>query len=137
MKTIFKRGRKVNLNPPKWWKFGKWTQKIFGNADSPEPNINYRYKSRWHWLFIRNPLHNLMFYGIGISNKDRRLKGIEPDEHFIDGRFNWIVSYVGNKKYPYISYQKTFKKWRFQFYLGWRPSGAFGFKCRFFRHRRK
>ncbi len=130
MYKFFRYGRPVDHTPPAYWKLGKFLWMIFGNSDDPEPEHSYpsgwsQGRKRLHWLFVRNPLHNFSWYFIGVADKDRWIEGKAPEAHFVDG-WNFTITRIKHVRLPYLSYRKG----RFQFYFGWRPSGAFGFKCR-------
>lgn len=110
---------------------------LFGNDDDPIPPAAY-YSNKPQWFrkmmwWLRNPCHNLFHYVLGIRGKPFTvLWYLKEDATLVEG-FNIVI-----KKYyllfPLISYQKTFKTYIFQFYLGWRRSGALGGKLRF-RHK--
>ena len=78
--------------------------------------------------WFRNPAHDFAHYIIGFVD--------DPDYHTVYGEAvealkpGWIVA-IRRWKWlflPYIAYQG-----KFQFYLGWRPYGAFGTKFNFAR----
>ncbi|HSH94960.1 MAG TPA: hypothetical protein VK968_12495 [Roseimicrobium sp.] len=106
---------------PVWW---------FGNDDDPEPPEWYRpedprRRGKWYW---RNPLHNFMFYVIGISDKEFTRSGRYPSAVFApDGGWNFATSRRRWCILPFASYQRG----EFKFYLGWRERGNFGGKLTF------
>lgn len=114
--------------------------KIFGNDDDPEAPlwfVNGHCKgkdSTWCKLkwYIRNPLHNLTFYLIGLKGKD--FVDV-PDSALYKEGGGWKYSYrlYGGKKYPLISYASHGNVMcGINFYIGWRPwSGAFGLTFRY------
>lgn len=71
------------------------------------------------WWF-RNPFHNLFFYVIGVADRERvfystREWGSEGwTFHLLNYKWLWL---------PLISYRGVVN-----FYIGWRPYGAFGTK---------
>ena len=140
MKKILIKARKPKYsNPPSWWKLGKFLWRILGNSDEPEPpkwfkpnkSIWYR---RFYWLFVRNILHNFTWYVIGFKDKDKFVYGKEPNKVFVSESWNWLIIHPLTKiplYFPFVSYQKKISKDRlFQFYIGMRPDGAWGFKFR-------
>jgi hypothetical protein len=108
------------LNPA-WW---------FGNADDPVAPDWYRpgkscRNFMWH---LRNPCHNFNCYVIGITDKPFTRIGRFPDrvENPNDG-WNWTVCRYKRLRLPFVDYKHR----RFEFYCGWRSSGAFGMKLNF------
>ena len=105
------------LNPV-WW---------FGNIDEPAAPAWYRPDSKhrnflWH---LRNPLHNLDHYVIGISDKTfiRYSKDSEGDSKQ-DGGWDFTLARRKLVVLPFLSYRLG----RFNFYFGWRERGDFGIK---------
>lgn len=97
----------------------------FGNYDDPSPPKTYRPKlnepfRRLLWL-IRNPLHNFMFYWIGIAGVKRIFVG-----NFLEDGWNISYTYTKNFTFPLISYKEDL----FEFYIGWRRNGGFGIALR-------
>ena len=99
---------------------------LFGNDDD-----GYFGDDKWRggrektlWLAIlwwfRNPFHNLFFYVIGVADRDRvfyssREWGSEGwTFHLLNYKWLWL---------PLVSYKGVVN-----FYIGWRPYGAFGTK---------
>lgn len=122
MERVIKIGRilrgSANKWNPLWW---------FKNDDDPLPPSWYPHGTMW-W-YLRNPLHNLFFYVLGIADRNRTLIGPHPVEVTLLGDmgwqgWKWCVSKVGWLYFPFISYSGT----RWWFYIGWRPSGALGLK---------
>ena len=75
------------------------------------------------WL-IRNPLHNLTFYVLGIADKAFLIAGEYPWDVF-NPNGGWKRHRVVYKKLrlPFISYIGKIK-----LYIGWRERGNLGFK---------
>jgi hypothetical protein len=98
-----------------------WKSKLnpFGNYDNPEPPVWYMplkpFIIRWFmWSFVRNPLHNFMFYWIGLAGKPHLRR---CDEVFSSiGKWNVIL--------PFVSYNGK----RIRCYIGWRERNNFGIK---------
>ncbi|MEP6662053.1 MAG: hypothetical protein ABJC04_00190 [Verrucomicrobiota bacterium] len=108
------------LNPVFW----------FGNMDDPRPPEWYRPKNRMRTFlwYCRNPFHNFFFYVIGVADKEIEVTGWHPGRiSNPEGGWNWSVCHYRCLRLPLISY----KKGRFNFYLGWRPHGNFGIKLNF------
>ena len=99
---------------------------LFGNEDDgiygDEKWRAGRNPSPWlaiAWWF-RNPFHNLFFYVIGVADRPRTFYSTRewgsPGWTFHVLRCGWLWL-------PFISHRG-----RVNFYAGWRPYGAFGFK---------
>ena len=101
----------------------------FGNADDPVPPVWFMPGAtpctraiRW---WIRNPMHNLMFYWLGVAGKP--FTRTSPDNLLPPGggwmfavtRYRWL-------RLPFLSYAGRY----IEFYAGWRNSGALGFALR-------
>jgi len=110
--------QKLNLI---WW---------FRNADEPVAPDWYR-PGQWGRNFryhLRNPCHNFHFYIIGIADKSFMRAGRFPAEvGNPNGGWNWAVCQYKRLRLPFID----FKRGRFEFYSGWRESGAFGLKLNY------
>lgn len=105
------------LNPVWWLK----------NRDDPRPPDWYKPKDKHRnlkWSF-RNPMHNFMFYVIGVADKKFARSGRFPDR-VSDPRGGWDFEATRYKFIwlPFVSYHRT----KFDFYLGWRDRGNFGVK---------
>lgn len=113
--------RTIDRINPLWW---------FGNVDDPLPPDWYRPgKSlrRTTW-FVRNPMHNLMFYTVGIADKDSARSGYYPETIFNPNEgWNYTVCKRNRCRMPLVSYQCR----SFHFYFGWRKQGNFGIKINF------
>lgn len=102
---------------------------LFGNdEDGPYgagTNFNPEGKKAWciavRWWF-RNPFHNLTHHVIGIYGEDFRTYSIY--ENFPG--WSKMTRVLRGKTYPYWNYQAP----TWQFYIGWRSSGAFGIALR-------
>jgi hypothetical protein len=105
------------LNPVWWLK----------NSDEPAPPADYKphdklRKLKWNF---RNPFHNFSNYVIGISDKKFTRSGRYPDKISSPrGGWNFSVAHRTWRWLPLISYRRG----RFEFYLGWRERGNFGAK---------
>ncbi len=116
--------------PPPWP--GRIMWYLFGNADDGARPSGYltswpTWAAKAAW-WIRNPFHNLMFYGIGFVNVPCRVYGKDPSTPLIPG-WNWTLlepSTIPWMRFPFISYMGHWVEW----YIGWRPDGAFGLKLR-------
>ena len=105
------------LNPV-WW---------FKNIDDPVPPKWYKPDDKhrkFKWSF-RNPLHNFMFYVIGVGDKTFYRSGRFP-ERVSDPRGGWDFDATRYKIIwlPFVSYHRQ----KFDFYFGWRDRGNFGIK---------
>jgi len=82
-------------------------------------------KLKW---FIRNPMHNFFFYVIGFADE----KVITEKGYTFwnpEGGFNFAIRVPKSKPYiklPFVSYRGTTWEW----YIGWRERGNFGFTMR-------
>ncbi|HLP76662.1 MAG TPA: hypothetical protein VK327_07035 [Candidatus Paceibacterota bacterium] len=108
----------LNKFNPVWW---------FGNADEPVPPRWFRPDDK-HRIFkwrMRNPFHNFTFYVIGIADKPHLRSGRYPN-HVGNPNYGWNFAVAKRKwvRLPFVSY----KRGRFEFYLGWRTRGNFGGK---------
>lgn len=113
-----------------WLKFCPWWA-LFGNEDDGYFGSDSWRSGRAKTLglafkwWLRNPLHNLTWYVIGVADRDRMISGPFGDQHANpNGGWLWSITSVGRIRLPYVSYTSS----RVKFYAGWRPSGAFGFK---------
>ena len=113
---------------PTAWKFNPiWW---FKNYDHPEPPDNmwpgdpHRH---FKW-YVRNPFNNFTFYVIGIADKTFVRVGKYPARNFSpEEGWNWAVCQYKCLRLPFVSYHHA----SFEFYLGWRNRGNFGFAFRF------
>ena len=109
----------------------KWNPKFwFGNLDDPMPPPDYRPddKHRVRKWYYRNSMHNFDFYVIGLADKTFRRSGRYPRQVFkTQPGWNWAVCKYKWVRLPFASYHRR----HFQFYLGWRERGNFGFKLTF------
>jgi len=103
------------LNPI-WW---------FQNDDDPPPE-GYNALT---W-FARNPMHNFMFYVVGVADRDYKVYGRAPSNVSVrkdigEKGWQWSVSMPGGwLPLPWVSYTGNKVVW----YLGWQPSGKLGAK---------
>lgn len=111
----------LKLNPV-WW---------FANDDDPPPE---GYSAFGWWL--RNPMHNLMFYVLGVADRNYTVYGRDPVNIGVradigqEGWHNTVILAGGWLPLPYVSYSNS----RFTFYLGWQPSGRLGAKVNIHRN---
>jgi len=114
----------LKLNPL-WALFGNVDDGLFGDLNfNPQGKRSLWTAIKW---WFRNPMHNLMFYVVGVADKPRMICGPWADAHDrgAEGGLLWSLTYVGRRwRLPYVNYTKG----RIKAYAGWRPSGAFGFK---------
>jgi len=117
------------LNIPLSWKLNPvWW---FGNYDRPTPPWDYKPGdphriAKW---YVRNPFHNFDFYVIGIADKTFVRKGSDPERVFSpQPGWSWAVCEYKWLRLPFISY---WSGGGFNFYLGWRNRGQFGFEFKF------
>jgi hypothetical protein len=106
---------------PVWW---------LKNADDPVPPDWYRpgEKGRALKWSLRNPFHNFTHYVIGVADKPFVRSGRYPrDISNPHGGWNFAVTKYKWVRLPFISYRRG----RFEFYLGWRVRGNFGIKINF------
>lgn len=105
------------LNPI-WW---------FQNADDPDAPEWFRpgEKGREFKWFLRNPFHNFTFYVIGVADKEFVRSGRYP-RRTSNPNGGWMFAVTRRRilPLPYWSYRRG----RFEFYLGWRVQGNFGIK---------
>jgi len=105
------------LNPV-WW---------FKNVDEPSPPkwyLPHGKARKLKWRF-RNSFHNFNNYVIGIADKRFSRSGRYPEATTNPrGGWNFAVSKYKWLRLPFISYRRG----KFQTYLGWRDHGNFGIK---------
>jgi hypothetical protein len=115
----------IKLNPV-WW---------FLNDDEPDPPdwqlpgkpFIFRQLS---W-YLRNPLHNLGNYVVGVADRNYTVVGTAPVYATIWSdvdpiKTGWKVStiHIAGLRLPFVSYENEYLIW----YAGWQWSGFFGFK---------
>ena len=109
------------MNKIIWALFGNDEDGIYGAGTHFNPKGFRSNLIAIQW-WLRNPFHNLTHHVIGIYG--------EPFETHIvyENEKGWSKSerVLNNKQYPYWNYRGN----GFQFYLGWRSSGAFGIAFR-------
>lgn len=76
---------------------------------------------RMIWWWIRNPFHNLFFYVFGISDYARVFYSTGRWHEVPGWTFHITLTPTLKFPLPFISYYG-----KVDFYLGWRPYGAFG-----------
>lgn len=103
---------------PVWW---------LQNRDEPHPPAWFEPggKHREFKWWLRNPIHNLSFYVIGVVDKTTVRSGRFPLKASVYGHWNVAVSRRRILYLPYVSYSN---RHGFNFYFGWRPHGNFGIK---------
>lgn len=124
--TVFERARRPS---PPWWvrwnPLGNVDDTIFGDAKwrAGRPRTPLLAVQWW----FRNPFHNIAWYGLGVADLDRSVEGRFGNAFHRPGG-GWLICWthvvVGGValSLPFVSYISPHVK----FYLGWRPSGAFG-----------
>lgn len=106
--------KKIN---PLWW-FGNYNDPVDRVNQDGSPAHGTFYPDKPHWFRammwgLRNPLHNFMFFVIGLSDR----------KHLInDGQIWPAKGQKWNIRLPFISYRG--KKW--EWYIGWRNGSTFG-----------
>lgn len=124
-----------------WALFGNEDDGIYGeDADFLPNDPNDDTKARKWW--VRNPLHNFCFYVIGSADKVNdeitlfraSQNGLSAftykpvgDTVFADKASSLFLGLHGKK--PFFSLRIGSRRRSFDFYLGWRERGNFGFKC--------
>lgn len=126
-----------------WALFGNDDDGIYGEGPKAhfrigEPNTTSKF---WRW-WLRNPLHNFTFYVIGSADRynsafallklsDRGCALLYPQFHPTEYPFDHAGIYLalhGGK--PFLSLRLPWTTRRsFNFYIGWRCRGNFGFVC--------
>ena len=104
---------------------------LFSNRDHPQPPVDYMPASPTWWrkvcYWFRNPAHDFCFYTIGVKGKPFTVIGENrPGVDWFMGGWTWHVLAYKRWRLPYLNYRGR----RWEFYWGWRSSGAFGFKLR-------
>ncbi len=104
-----------------WALFGNDEDGIYGVGTKWNPNGEQTVQRAIGWWF-RNPFHNLTHHVIGIFGEPFISEVIDEN----NPGWSKSVRILANRKYPYWNYRGK----GFQFYLGWRSSGAFGVSLR-------
>ena len=118
-----------------WAFFGNEKDGYIGDAVfNPYQIDNFSMRLRW-WL--RNPLHNFTWYVLGIAHFST-LRFDENETEQPGWNFSYSViaveyEFLKDKAPRYYFFHYIGK--RFEFYLGWRGTGAFGAKFRRVRER--
>ena len=104
----------------KW--YDHWLNPI-ANYNEPWPPAGFRphivgWKRKLLW-WVRNPLHNFMFFWIGVHG--RVIKRVDSIWNPMGG-FRFSVVHTKLLKLPLVSYRGKYIEW----YFGWRPNGGFG-----------
>jgi hypothetical protein len=109
---------------PLWW---------FDNLDDPMPAENlhiwldYKPWVRWFLWRLRNPMHNFMFYVIGVADREYIVTGDFPDKNWNpNGGWNRLKLIGDGWTRSFASYRGA--KW--EFYYGWNKGGRLGFAFR-------
>lgn len=88
---------------------------------------------------LRNPFHNLFFYGLGIADQSFIRHGIAPGAIWGPGERGVNIAYIetgdGKSGYPFVSCREMVGGRELQFYLGWRQRGNFGIVLRWTRRK--
>ena len=115
----------IRLNPV-WW---------FLNDDEPDPPDwqlpGKPFIIRQLSWYLRNPLHNLGKYVLGVTDRNYTVVGAAPvyatSWSDVDPiKTGWKIStiYIDGLRLPFVSYENDSVIW----YAGWQWSGVFGFK---------
>lgn len=121
-----KQGKAINIPKgiiPKiiWTLFGNEDDGYIGDKNwNPEQVDSAWIRVKW---WVRNPLHNLVFYVIGCADKDSIRCGTKTTSVFANEGWNFAYTKTSRMYYPFISYYGSVK-----FYIGWRERGNFGIK---------
>ena len=137
LKEILPPRRATPEHPTGWWSWLVWA--LFGNEDDGPhgdknfkcpvllwiitPSVNWRWWRAVAW-WVRNPAHNLCFYVWGVADKPRTFYSTQ-DWGSVKG-WTYHATQCEGRWLPFASY----KGWC-NFYVGWRPYGAFGLKFNF------
>lgn len=125
-------GEEISSGRP--W-LSQWGAKLEDNIEFHPGEITFWRFVRWQ---IRNPLHNFMFYVIGIT----WMKNISQTTVINTGKIPNVVPSVwpqGDeglaivlraKVLPFISFRKVIGSRRLETYAGWRERGNFGLAFR-------
>lgn len=119
--------------PPPWYRKLNPIWLILGNEDDGYWGDDHWRAGRPKTLrlaliwWMRNPCHNLTWYGIGVADRERLMTGRwAPCVHKPGGGLlvscTWVALAGWWLPLPFISYIGLHAKT----YAGWRPSGAFG-----------
>lgn len=129
--TVFARARRPS---PPWWvkvnPFGNIDDTIYGDDKWRAGRTRTLILAVQWWL--RNPAHNVMWYGLGVADRDRSVEGRFGNAFHRPGGgwltcWTHVVLWGVAVSLPYASYISPKAK----VYAGWRPSGAFGLKFNF------
>lgn len=115
-----------------WIFFGNDLDGYIGDKNwNPAQTDTWLIRLKW---WFRNPMHNLMWFTLGIADKTHFRLVFNPNENNVG--WNYAVSFVPSDEnhlelsmniYPYVFYAGK----HLRFYAGWRSSGAFGFKLNY------
>lgn len=104
-----------------WALFGNDDDSVIGDKVwNPEQLDTPLIRIKW-WL--RNPLHNLMFYVIPFGFGNVKFSRYGNVDVFRDSGWGWAILKYKYWRMPFISYYG-----RVKFYVGWRERGNFGIK---------
>ncbi|MEK6927468.1 MAG: hypothetical protein AABX11_03470 [Nanoarchaeota archaeon] len=133
-----------------WAFFGNDEDGIFGESASPAYSTNISYMTAVRWSVLRNPLHNYNSYIIGTDYLEKhhnfavfafdnkrglRIMAKEKDPT-VFGTGPATFQLLLNDAKPYVSFKvPMFFGRKFDFGVGWKERGNFGFKFRPFARR--
>lgn len=104
-----------------WAFFGNDDDGMYGDTSfNPNQIKSFWWAIKW---WVRNPMHNLTHYVLGFKGHSYGYSGFDTDKPGVG--FGWTYKDNGTK-WPLL----TLNIWNRLGYIGWRPSGAFGLKCR-------
>lgn len=121
---------------------GELLWSVFGNDDDPRPPASWRPQwPEWRrllvWYVARNPIHNLLFYRLGVVGRGWRVDGRFPSaapsgvEMWPPApyRVAWCIHThprLAWLRLPFVSWRVPMFGRGIEGYIGWRPSGALG-----------
>lgn len=105
---------------PWWW---------LGNADDPTPN-DWFMPARDMWLrrvcwWLRNPMHNLVWYVIGCADRRFVRLGTRYPSNFNEGG-GWVINALVQGWPPFLCPFVSYRGRSWEGYFGWRDDGCFG-----------
>ncbi len=109
------------FNKVVWALFGNERDGYIGDTTwNPEQKDNAWIRVKW---WVRNPLHNFMWYVVGFADKDSTRYDVNDSDQ-PGWNKAWSIVEGGSFKYPFYLYQGK----KVVFYIGWRSRGHFGIK---------
>lgn len=119
---------------------GELLWSVLGNDDDPQPPTTWRPEwSGWRrllvWYVTRNPLHNLLFYRLGVKGRGWLVTGrfSRPGGAEMWPPAPYRVAWCTHThprcawlRLPFVSWRLPIGARGIEGYIGWRPSGALG-----------